>query len=536
MVEKRRLSKCTVMMDLAIPYLDGRLSVAQRTAVEEHLQSCVACRREFRIFEALRRLSDAKEKGAVDPVFFESPVPVDLDGVSGKGPTLSTVLEMLSAVAVSTESLEEKRRAMIAHVHWFLTEARAFLQSRPVIRAGKEWLKLEKQLARLLRRILEHPIATGLRPLMAHQADAYASRGLIFQLQGDVRQAERYLSHSVVILWALKQPEALQTQRFLGELKFYEGDAAAAEELFIGALEDPRTPPREQAILMRNLGNTAYVRGRVDESRHFLEQAMALSATLGESELPARDLMNLSALDFHHGDTELAIRHTREAIRLLNTSADVHLLGQLHANLGTFLAMTGTPDDAQCHWERAIHCFQASYWTRDVVQVRRNMALNAYESGLHDHARSILAAALTETSGTDALSVQLQLLAARIDRKHRRFESATSLLDTAETLAQSLNESLLLDAVRLEQAFLALIRQSIDRAAAILETTSAVKKRRPIGSPSIFDIENEAIIASLFEQTGRTVDADRCRKRLHRMIRTFRKMHPGQDLPEEIPV
>jgi len=391
-------------------------------------------------------------------------------------------------------------------------------------------MKLERRLAKLLRRILNHPSAAFLVPVMHLQAEAYVSRGLIFQLQGDMTHAEHNLSQSVVILWAMNDPEALQTQRFLGELKFYEGDLASADELFASALRDPATPPREQALLLRNLGNIAYVRGDYSTCRNFLEQALSISVTLNETEFPARDLMNLSAIDFHRGDLERAIERTREALSCLGKEALAHIQGQLHANLGTFLAAAGRSDEARDHWRYAMEAFREGFFIKDAVQVMRNIALDAYQAGHLDRALRILQQAAADHAEEDALTVQIQVLTGRIYRWQRNASAALAVLDSAERIAEDLGETLLREAVLLEKCFIRMDQGRLSDAHDLLNQTDAAKKRRNSSAPSVFDLENELLLVQLYSALDRHSEATRCYRRLNRMVREYRKTKPSVSL------
>jgi anti-sigma factor RsiW len=48
--------KCQDCEELLHPYLDGELDAARRSAVDEHLQSCAACREELKQLQMLRRV------------------------------------------------------------------------------------------------------------------------------------------------------------------------------------------------------------------------------------------------------------------------------------------------------------------------------------------------------------------------------------------------------------------------------------------------------------------------------------------------
>ncbi|HPQ42276.1 MAG TPA: zf-HC2 domain-containing protein, partial [bacterium] len=234
---RKHRSQCAEITELTLPYLNRQLSTDLAQAVEEHLRRCSACRQEYSLFQELKRLDFAKEQGAVDPDVIFSTTGFEPPAVTGNVPTVQEIIREIETIhSGDTADERARQREMIYCVHRFLINARGFLQSRRVVRAGREWMKLERRLAKLLRRILNHPSAALLVPVMHLQAEAYVSRGLIFQLQGDMTHAEHNLSQSVVILWAMNDPEALQTQRFLGELKFYEGDLASADELFASAL------------------------------------------------------------------------------------------------------------------------------------------------------------------------------------------------------------------------------------------------------------------------------------------------------------
>lgn len=523
----RKTTECAGYIELALPYLDRKLSPDQRRAVEDHLRRCPECRREYSVFMELKRLDHAKEQGAVDPEVLMPHTAMDLAAVAGDVPTLHDAIRGLESIHQKKGmDVREQQKALIQYVHRFLTDSRRFLRSRRVVRAGREWLKLERRLARLLRRILAHPVGDVLSPLMHLQAEAYISRGLIFQLQGDVTHAEQNLSQSVVILWALKDPEALQTQRFLGELKFYEGDVSSAEELFASALRDPDTPPAEQALLLRNLGNVAYIRGQFSECRQYLEQAMSISLSLNDTEFPARDLMNLSTIDFHRNDLDRAIHRTREALAYLHDNGHIHLQGQLYANLGTFLAAKGDIDDARTQWQYALDAFKEGFFLKDAAQVMRNIALQDYQSGRLDAALNILLHAGSEHQAPDALNVQIQLLTGRIYRWQRDWRNALKYLNGAETGAADLNEYLLREAVLLEKSFIHLDKGNLRDALDLLEQTDASKKRRKIANPSVFELENEVSIIRLYAALGYSTDAGRCARRLKRMVREYRKQHP----------
>jgi len=516
--------RCSDIREMVVPYFEKKHELLQVKVIEDHLRECSECRNEYRLYRELQRLDNARELGAVDPVALTGKISVKLDGLGSKVPTLKQIISEIKDINADKKLQEsEKQKTMIIAIHRFLTNIRTFLHSRRYIRAGKEWLKLERRRTKLLRKILDEPGAMLVKPLMLLQAEAFVSRGLIFQIQGDVRQAEHNLSQSVVLFWALNQPKALQTQRFLGELKFYEGDLETADQLFTDALRNPALSFFEQAILLRNLGNVAYMNDDLSRCKAYLSRAISISESLNEPEYYARDLMNISAIDYHRGDLNQAIIRTKTAIDCLDSNSNPHLAGQLHANLGTFMSIQGDYRNARVFWDSALDLFETSVFVEDSLQVLRNIALAEYENGKLDETRKILESASLENSSNAQLIIQMELLMGRVYRVQGKQKKSELLLDRAESAARKLDELLLLDAILHEKMFLKMDMHKIDEAQRILAQTSAARKRKSIGSPSIFNIENETDLIKLHSMVGNKKESEKSRRRLKRMMRAYLK-------------
>ncbi|MBN1880412.1 zf-HC2 domain-containing protein [bacterium] len=528
MAHKKVMDRCEEIREWLFPYLKGDLSPVLSKGVERHLQSCSRCRNELMLLRELQRLEMTGKRGAVDPAVFIEELNSAAGSMPATFPTVKNVIRDMEAICGdSARESGEKTMQLLSIIHSFLTQTRTFLQSRNRIRAGREWIQLEKRRAALLTQVLQHPCTRFLKDVIRLQAEAYVSRGLIFQIHGDTQNAEASLSLSVVLHWALNTSDDLQTQRFLGELKYYEGDLDAAEYLFLESLGHQTVDPREQAVLLRNLGNIEYSRGNLSGCRNYLEQAMTISLTLGLPDYPARDLMNLSVIDFSRGAVDSAEKKCREALDLLHLSTNVHLKGQLHANLGTFLAVTGQTEKASTQWNKAMLFFQNGYFLKDTVQVKRNIVLSDYENGHLDSAEKILVSALTEYSERDALLCQLHILMARIQRLNHRFSEARDHAGRAESIALECKEMLLLDAAILEQIFIALRDNRSSDLAQLISRSSASRKSKPINTPSIFDLENESLLVEVFRTLGDRRGAARCLRRLKRMLRQLRQLQPG---------
>jgi tetratricopeptide (TPR) repeat protein len=528
MAQNKKSRNCEAIRERLYEYSKNRSLSSLGDDVTAHLQTCRDCREEFNMLTALQRLEHAAHLGAIDPARLMERL-ADVSGdLQQVVPTLQTIIGTLKNIHADPRlSAEDKTRYTLESLHRFLFRIRSFLQSRYPVQAGREWITLEKRRADLLRKILNQPEFRHLRRLVRLQADAYVSRGLIFQLHGDTRNAVSNLSLSVVFHWALDSYDDLETRRFLGELKFYEGDWDAAEYLFSDALKSPDIHPREQAVLLRNLGNIHYCRGNLSACHDYLEQAMTISLSLDTPDYAARDLLNLSVIDYHRGLVPSAVNRLEQALKLMPGSASDHLRGQLHANLGTCLAARNCTDAAARHYRYALDCFLSGFYLADAAQVRRNKALMEYQTGNWTHAKSTLATAADEHREPDALRCQILLLITRLERLEGNYDTALSCSNDAITLAAGLNETLLLDAIRLEQAFIALAEKRLDDLADIIRHTSAIKKARPCQAPSLFDLENESSLVEVFVALGDHTAAARCMRRLKRLIRKYKKSVPA---------
>lgn len=532
MRRKAHTIQCNDVQEMAGSYFQGELTQAVTEHIENHLNQCRQCRREFKILQELHRLDQARARGAVDPGMFPEVNATAFIAPEGEFITVKALIDKLvEQQSAFSDDETTSTQTMLTLIHQFLSSARQFLKNRPVIRAGKDWIKLEKKRARLLRKVLHHPVGKLLKPILMYQAEAYVSRGLIFQFQGDAQKAEENLSQSVVLLWALNAPDVTQTQRFLGELKYYEGDLQTAAELFADTLKNPETPPREQAILLRNLGNIAYVQQELPRCRRYLEQALSISRALREKEFPARDLMNLSAIDYHRGNLDQAITRTREAIDQLSASRDSHLLGQLHANLGTFVAASGDNNTARDCWNSALQHFNNGYFLEDSVQVIRNIALMDYTLAHRDRALELVTKAIVDYDRSDALSVQLILLKGRILRLENAVDQAVYWLNQARQQAVDLSEDLMLDAIDIEIMFCNATSENWTEVERGLGSTSAGKKRKLTHGVTVFDLENEAEIALLQVRLGQSSDSAKSVRRFSRMLKKYRKIN-GLSVPE----
>jgi tetratricopeptide (TPR) repeat protein len=524
MKRKEKANFCRDSAGLLISYSQNTLSLEDAECIERHLQNCHRCRDELSLLQELRRLEQVEKRGAIDPetiVHALEPITYDVDQ---RVPTVNSVIHDIASVESSPDLSEhEKTRHAVEIMYRFLVQTQTFLQGQYAGKTGNQWIKLEKKRATLLQKILADKRVSHLKPVMRLQAEAFVSRGIIFQLHGDTGNAETNLSLSIVVHWALGSFKTMETHRFLGEIKFYQGDIDSAEYLFAQALQSPDINAREQTLLLRNLGNIYYVRGDLSACQHYLEQAAAISESLDSPDYTAQDFLNLSVIDFHQGNLSLAQSQCEKALALLTKSSNTHLKGRLHSNLATFMTVQGLFENARSHYKCALHFFQKGHYTHESVHVLRNNALAEYEFGCRTKADDLLKTAREMYSDTDSLTCQMDILASRLERQAGEYTKARNHLDNAISLASALDEHLLLDAALLECAFVALAEKRFEDLKQILSKTSAMKKKRSLASPSIFDLENEASLVEAFAALGNSAAAARCIRRLKRMVSLYKK-------------
>ena len=230
-------------------------------------------------------------------------------------------------------------------------------------REGRERLGglLERETSRTgSRRTSREAIPEGLR------GDALYGLGMLGTRQGDFEQSLRDLEASLEIYRALGDErsqakaqnaigltasemgdgnrarscyaEALRIHRALGDEKFAaqvltnlgvdlhrEGDLDGARDLYAESLRikrDMGAPPRDLVTALMGLGNLAELQGDIEASRHYHEECLELSRSIGDDRLIGYCLANLGSLLAEDSKVEEALESLRQSLRILHRIGD----------------------------------------------------------------------------------------------------------------------------------------------------------------------------------------------------------------------
>ena len=179
---------------------------------------------------------------------------------------------------------EPERRQLLEvdsrHVHFRHELARTAIRSSVPIAARRQ-LHLE---------ILDALLAAGAEPAdIVHHAEAAGAEDVVADYA----------------LVAARRAAALGSNR-----EAYSHYRRASD--FVG-----RAPAHEQAILLEELANVAYIAGRLDHAFPAIEHARRIYGSLGEEEAVGRCVRVLSRFHWYAGDGDAARRTAREAIAIL---------------------------------------------------------------------------------------------------------------------------------------------------------------------------------------------------------------------------
>jgi len=135
------------------------------------------------------------------------------------------------------------------------------------------------------------------------------------------------------------------------------------------------------ALAHSNLGRSLYQRGKVDESMHELQKALALHSDYADAHY------NIGIILYHKKRLDEAIAHFRRALEIKPAMA------QAHYNLGLALGDKGDADAEILEYQKALD-FNPSY-----LEARNNLAISLFQKGRVNEAISELERALLQHPG-----------------------------------------------------------------------------------------------------------------------------------------
>lgn len=165
--------------------------------------------------------------------------------------------------------------------------------------------------------VLEEALNVGARPELVIRA--YRLLGEFATDQGDLDEAEAYLTHSLQISEKLKNREQLaNTLKSIGNLCYCRADLNEAREAHLRAYQLFEQMDDQAGLngCLNNLGLIAFEQGDFEQCRSEFEASLALSQELQDHRSIAVSLTNLGHLELQQGAPLKAGERFEEALKL----------------------------------------------------------------------------------------------------------------------------------------------------------------------------------------------------------------------------
>jgi tetratricopeptide (TPR) repeat protein len=142
----------------------------------------------------------------------------------------------------------------------------------------------------------------------------------------------------------------------LGDLLLHQGHLDSAEQHFRSALAGSAAPNmdrRGRAYILTNLGEVSLRRGKREQARLQLAEAMEAGRVVGEQVVMANVHTLLGQLEAQEGNLELAAEHFGSAIQILEALNMPDRLRECHLACAESLYERGDIAAAALHWKAA---------------------------------------------------------------------------------------------------------------------------------------------------------------------------------------
>jgi tetratricopeptide (TPR) repeat protein len=212
-----------------------------------------------------------------------------------------------------------------------------------------DFMSNPKEAAKAYRKSLE---------LDPNSADAWNRLGLLYQLFGDMKEAEEAYGK---VLQLKKNDNKWKSIAYgnLGLIRYKQGDLEGAEEFYNKALEiDIEIGSKEgMAVDYGNLGVIRKIQGDLEGAEEFHNKALKLHDQLGSKEGMAADYGNLGIIRKTQGDLEGAEEFYNEALEIDIEIGRKEGMAIRYANLGLIREDQGKLQEAREFWEKSLDLY-----------------------------------------------------------------------------------------------------------------------------------------------------------------------------------
>jgi tetratricopeptide (TPR) repeat protein len=166
--------------------------------------------------------------------------------------------------------------------------------------------------------------------------------------------------------------------------------------------------PLEQARMLERSGEMAWIRGRAEEARDRLEQAIELFEQRGESHAAARVSARLGEVEWRGGQLEQAIERMERAFEVLVREEPDQDLAELAAQLGRLHWFHGDVERAAERVETALEIAETLWLPEVVAQALITKAIVADTQGRSEESLALLKHALEVARENDLPAAMLR--------------------------------------------------------------------------------------------------------------------------------
>ena len=210
----------------------------------------------------------------------------------------------------------------------------------------------------MLRKSLEIDEELGNREGMA---TAYGNLGLIYQARDDLDPAEEMHRKSLEIDEELGNREGMAAQYGnLGLIYGARGDLDRAEEMYRKSLEiTEELGIREtSANQYGNLGNIYGTRGDLDRAEEMYRKSLEITEELGIRETSANQYGNLGLIYWNRGDLDRAEEMHRKSLEITEELGHRAGIADDHSNLGDIYRARGDFHKARAFYKKALEIYE----------------------------------------------------------------------------------------------------------------------------------------------------------------------------------
>lgn len=243
------------------------------------------------------------------------------------------------------------------------------------------WNKLGHLYSRVIepgQAIAAHEKLLALTDDKVWRAVTYANLGIIFQVRGDLHEAEDFYLRASVIDKALDRKRSMaNAYGNLGNVYQSRWDLGKAETFYLRALAIYEAQEHKEglAIVSGSIGSVYQIWGNLDKAEAFYLKALAFDEALGNKEGMSKAYDYLGGLYHTWGDLAKAQTFYMKALAIVETLGNKEGVAGVYANLGNLYLTQEDLDKAEDFALKAMDIYEALKNIEGMASIYSNLGL-----------------------------------------------------------------------------------------------------------------------------------------------------------------